>query len=104
MPKQPRAGAQRKFLRSHEVFGNSSSAKRRPASSTATRYPFSASRRAATLPPNPEPTTTTSKSLIRGTSRSPVQYQTDLLELLEVAVPALGHRPLQPAQPVQPTV
>jgi hypothetical protein len=43
-----------------DVRGNSSSAKRRPASSTATRYPFSTSRSAATLPPNPEPMITTS--------------------------------------------
>ncbi len=35
---------------------------RRPASSTATRQPFSASRSAATLPPKPEPMTIQSKS------------------------------------------
>src|SRR5579859_5543814 len=44
------------------VRGNEWSAQRRPISMMATRYPFSASRSAETLPPNPEPITMKSKS------------------------------------------
>ena len=43
-------------------FGSSSSAKRRPHSSTPTEWPFSDSRSAETLPPKPEPMTSQSKS------------------------------------------
>src|SRR5262249_25966839 len=45
------------------VFGRVVSSKRRPASRTATLYPFSVKRRAAVLPPNPLPMMTTSTSL-----------------------------------------
>lgn len=45
---------------SQEFFGRVAAVKRRPASSTPTRYPFSVSRSAVTEPPKPEPTTTTS--------------------------------------------
>ncbi|GEK18458.1 hypothetical protein CPE01_21910 [Cellulomonas persica] len=62
MPVQPSRGAHRNRRTSQEVRGRVSSVNRRPASRTSTRYPFSVSRRAATDPPNPEPTTTTSAS------------------------------------------
>src|SRR4051812_25917567 len=60
MPLSPRAGAHRNDRRSQDVLGNVSFVKRRPASRTPTRYPFSDRRSAATLPPKPLPTTTTS--------------------------------------------
>gem|GEM_PF-6847314 len=60
IPFSPRAGAHRKSRRRQEVLGRVFSSNLRPASSTPTEYPFSVSRSAATLPPNPEPTTTTS--------------------------------------------
>ena len=70
MPVMPNCGAHMYLEIRHDVFGkalcrcpgtgSAGSSNLRPASSTPTRYPFSVSRRAATLPPNPEPITRTS--------------------------------------------
>src|SRR5205823_14891462 len=56
-------GAQKKDRTRHDVLGYVDSSKRRPASRTPTRYPFSVRRNAATLPPKPDPMTTTSRSI-----------------------------------------
>ncbi len=63
MPYRPSFGAHNHRLRRQLVLAKSSSSNRRPASTTPTRYPFSTSRNALTLPPNPEPTIRTSKSV-----------------------------------------
>ncbi len=60
IPYHPSRGANRNRDLSQEFFAYDASSNRAPASSTATRYPFSVSRSAVTLPPNPEPMTTTS--------------------------------------------
>jgi hypothetical protein len=60
MPYQPSFGANRNRLLSHEFFANPASSNRAPASRTATLYPFSVSRSALTLPPNPDPMISTS--------------------------------------------
>src|SRR5262249_39217482 len=62
MPLRPSFGAQKWRESCQAEVGRSSSRKRRPHSSTATREPFAASRTAATLPPDPEPMTIQSKS------------------------------------------
>src|SRR5215217_707420 len=64
IPYIPSFGANKNRLVSHEFFAYPASSNRAPASSTATRYPFSISRRALTDPPNPDPMTTTSKSCV----------------------------------------
>src|SRR5271157_1625442 len=61
-PRRPRLGRQIQRWMDQLVRGRLSGVQRRPISMTATRYPFSASRRAETLPPKPEPITMKSKS------------------------------------------
>ena len=56
-PFSPAAGIQSHLRRFQLVLGKSPGSKRLPFSSTQTEYPFSASRSAETLPPNPEPMT-----------------------------------------------
>ena len=60
IPRSPNRGIQKYFRRFHADFANSSSPYRRPASTTPTLYPFSASRSALTDPPNPLPITSQS--------------------------------------------
>ena len=62
MPKHFSFGIHRYLRTDQLVLGKSSSRNRLPRSITQTEYPFSASRIAATLPPNPEPTTMKSYS------------------------------------------
>jgi hypothetical protein len=57
MPVQSTAGAQRNFQNVQFVLGKSLACHRFPLSMTQTEWPFSASLRAATLPPKPEPIT-----------------------------------------------
>src|ERR1039458_8233011 len=61
-PCGPRLGRHNQRRRDQLVWGRLSGVQRRPISMTATLYPFSASRRAETLPPKPEPMTMKSKS------------------------------------------
>src|SRR5271166_5723076 len=61
-PCSARPGRQNQRRKDQLVCGRFSGVQRRPISITATLYPFSTSRCAVTLPPNPEPMTMKSKS------------------------------------------
>src|ERR1019366_5410119 len=61
-PRRAKRGRQNQRQISQLVEGRLSGVQRRPISITATRYPFSVSRWAVTLPPKPEPITMKSKS------------------------------------------
>src|SRR5262245_6426188 len=61
----PSAGRHIQRRRFQFVFGKSSGPRRRPFSSRRTRYPFSTSRSALTLPPKPDPMTMKSHSMKR---------------------------------------
>src|SRR4051794_37570555 len=63
-PRKASLGRQNHRCSCQLVSGSVSGVHRRPISITATRYPFSVNRCALTLPPNPEPTTTKSKSKV----------------------------------------
>src|SRR5947207_3063212 len=67
MPWQKRLGIHRNRRTFQLVRAKSDAFQRLPASSTATRWPFSASRSAATEPPKPDPTTRTSYLSIAAT-------------------------------------
>src|SRR5262249_30765259 len=90
MPNISSSGCHRNLRMSQLVWGRSSSFQRLPDSITPTRKPFPVARSAATLPPNPEPITITSKSKpLVVICLSPV-FDTDLSE------PGRGAEPPRP--------
>src|SRR5271157_4223785 len=110
-PRKPSLGRQTQRWMDQLVRGRLSGVQRPPISITATRYPFSASRRAETLPPKPEPMTMKSKSnwLLRGSIDSSslgsrflaiflviVLFTTYSLHFLLPANPCINHLPDPP--------
>src|ERR1035437_2035879 len=82
-PRRPRLGRQIQRWMDQLLCGRFSGVQRRPISMTATLYPFSASRRAETLPPKPEPMTMKSKS--NWWSWCSIQVPTGKLSLIQQA-------------------